>query len=172
MQWLLVQFPTPYVATSDEPVVMWPLDISVRRAADLPQVFEFQDPLEVRVPISPRLAIVMTWADAPDQWVAGNRDHARNLNGLTIGQADKQWFHLPAASPPIIAGPLLPLSPSFVYGYEARTVHTSQRRLEAAKYAKQSLADPPNEPHFKIVEVNEESRIGTYSASPHARKQA
>jgi hypothetical protein len=141
MQWLLVEFPAAVLATSDEPVVIWPLDLTSLSPAD-PQLFEFQHLLEVRVPVSPQLAIVMTWADAIDQTVIAKRDIAASLNAFTIGQADRQWFHLPGVVPATTAGALLPVSPRLVRSYGPESVATSRRRTEAARYALEGLNRP------------------------------
>ena len=52
-----------------------------------------------------------------------------NLNAFTIANADREWFHLPATSPPVALGaPFFPLSPELVRGYGAHAVLPSQRR--------------------------------------------
>ena len=69
--------------------------------------------LEIRVPVSPRQAILMTWrddADDADCVVRGRRDHTANLNAFTVAQAERQWFHQPGASTPIASGRLLPFA--------------------------------------------------------------
>jgi hypothetical protein len=155
MQWLLVAFHSPLLATSDEPVVIWPYPARSRSATDPPPAFEFQHLLEVRVPVSPHLAIVMTWADAGDAAAEGRREDAANLNAFTVGQADRQWFHLPSATAPIASGRLLPLSPHFLPGYGPVAVAASQRRDQASKYAIEGLGRPLGDPDVWLVDVNE-----------------
>lgn len=64
----------------------------IRRAAGLINL------LEVRAPVSPTAAILLTWldqADDVDEPVQGGRREARNINAFTIAQAEKQWFQQP-----------------------------------------------------------------------------
>jgi hypothetical protein len=90
------------------------------------------DTLEVRVPVGPQHAILMTWIDLNDTepvLLRGARHHAAGLNAFTTKQADPQWFCLPGTSPPIASGgALLPLSPQLLSSYGADTVMRSRRR--------------------------------------------
>jgi hypothetical protein len=73
--------------------------------------------LEIRVPVSPHHAILMTWRDEADDQdcrVRGTRDHAANLNAFTIAHAERQWFRQPGAPTPTASGRLLPLSTQFL----------------------------------------------------------
>src|SRR5438477_10792711 len=107
MHWTLVEFASSVIATSDHPVVLWPL--SVRSRAPQPTrigvgVLECS---EIRLPLSSRHVVLMTWADKRDHddvRVPGSRYHASNFNAFTIAQADRQWFHLPDMTPPIGSG--------------------------------------------------------------------
>jgi Protein of unknown function (DUF4238) len=120
MHWTLVRFNGPLLATSDHPVVPWP-----GAEARAPQPAEILptglcECIEIRLPLSPDRAVLMTWADKPDDHetvVQGHRQHAYNLNAFTIASADKQWFHQPGTKPPRGAGELLPLSTQMVSGY-------------------------------------------------------
>jgi hypothetical protein len=131
MNWTLVRFPTPILATSDHPVVVWP-DWEARRANNAPMTIKgVLTSLEVRFPISPQLALVATWLDLPDPEapvIAGIRALASNLNTFTIGQAEKQWFHQPGAVTPRTAGRLVPLSSLIHPGYDASVAARSERR--------------------------------------------
>jgi hypothetical protein len=63
--------------------------------------------LEIRVPVSPHHAILMTWRDEADDQdcrVRGTRDHAANLNAFTIAHAERQWFRQPGAPTPTALG--------------------------------------------------------------------
>jgi hypothetical protein len=130
MQWSLIEFRTDLLATSDRPVVPWPLS----KRSQPPQVVPFDnglfETLEFRVPISPRLAVLMTWRDGHNtaRVIPGSRDMAANLNAFTIAQAERQWFHSPERVPPIGSGQLLPLSPTMFRGYAPHAVQTSQAR--------------------------------------------
>jgi len=157
MQWLLLEFRSPVVATSDQPIVVWPLELHARDPREPAPAFGFKPFLEVRVPLSPRLAIVMTWADEDDRGVLGTHEQAANLNAFTVAQADRQWFHLPGAVPPRAAGRLLPLAPRLVSGYGVTAVAASRRRAEATRYARDGLDKPLSERGFWMVEVHEQT---------------
>lgn len=124
MHWTLVEFARPLVATSDHPVVLWPgIDSSAPRAVEMADV-GLMECLEIRLALSPRHAVLMTWSDASDTdhvLVNGRRDHAANLNAFAVVNADRQWFHLPGRAPPRASGQLLPLSVQLVPGYGPQT---------------------------------------------------
>jgi hypothetical protein len=129
MHWTLIEFHSPLLATSDHPIVPWPLGIRSRppQATSLSNgIFKT---LELRVPISPRQAVVMTWLDDEDPApLRGSSDVAGNLNAFTVAQAERQWFHSPERVPPLATGQLLPLSPPLLHGYDSDTVLSSRRR--------------------------------------------
>lgn len=136
MQWALVEFSSPVLATSDHPVVPWPLAASARRPETTPFNVGVMECLEFAVPLSPRQAILMIWLDTPDvdaPRVRGARHHAARLNAFAIAQADRQWFHAPGTSPPRATGSLLPLSADLVRGYDSATGAESQRRAMASE---------------------------------------
>jgi hypothetical protein len=122
MRWTLVEFPTPVVATSDHPVVLWP-GVEPRP----PQAVQVTDVgilecIEIRLPLSSSGAVLMTWSDMADEdhtRVRGKRDHAANLNAFTVANADRQWFHLPGPPAPRASGKLLPVSMQFIPNYTA-----------------------------------------------------
>jgi hypothetical protein len=67
MNWTLLKCPKPWLALSDHPVVVWPMSTSSRR----PQSNEvgsaaLMEALEIRVPVSPIHAVLMTWLYQPD----------------------------------------------------------------------------------------------------------
>jgi hypothetical protein len=90
------------------------------------------DTLEVRVPVGPRHAIVMTWADLKDTEplrLGGFRHHAAGLNAFTVAQADPQWFCLPGSGAPVAAsGGLLPLATQLMPDYGIDAAVRSRRR--------------------------------------------
>jgi hypothetical protein len=108
LKWTLLKFAGPWLATSDHPVVVWPLGVSARRAQSTPHGGGLFETLEYRVPISPRSSILMTWADEPDASAVAYKHDAASLNAFTMGEASPQWFHLPGVSPPVAAGSLTP----------------------------------------------------------------
>src|SRR5512133_2606698 len=66
MHWTLVEFARPLIATSDHPVVLWPGGES--RGPGVVQVTEagIMECIEIRLPLSPNHAVLMTWADKGD----------------------------------------------------------------------------------------------------------
>ena len=113
MHWTLIEFQSPLLATSDHPVVLWFGTASRSpRATEITQI-GILECVEIRLPLSPTRAVLMTWSDSPDDEhvrVRGTRDHAANLNAFTVASADRQWFHQPETSPRRTSGNLRPLS--------------------------------------------------------------
>jgi hypothetical protein len=130
MHWTLIEFHSPLLATSDHPVVLWPLYERSSRPRFMPLDNGMFATLEIRAPISPRLAVVMTWLDDEDTATPtrGSNEMAANLNAFTIAQAEVQWFHSPERVPPRASGQLLPLSPRLSRGYGPGAVLSSRRR--------------------------------------------
>lgn len=130
MCWTLVEFARPVLATSDHPVVVWPMTDQGRRAQSVvPANVGLRNFLEVRLPVSPRRALLMTWRDLPDDPdpVPGKTHHADNFNAFTVAEADEQWFFLPGTRcPGIRDGIWLPLSAELVRGYSSSAVPLSQ----------------------------------------------
>ena len=136
MRWQLLQFDDPLVAYSDQPVVVWPLGTDVFSAPPAEPRFGPLEALEVQVPLSPHLVLLMTWVDQPDlqEPVDAPAPYAAETNALVIAQADKQWMHRLGAEPPIADGRVRPLSRAFETDYTADTVRASRRRAMTAKY--------------------------------------
>ena len=114
MRWQPLSFDKPLLAYSDQPVVVWPLGTdSVAPPPDEPR-FGPLEALEVRVPLSPQLAVLMTWADEPDVLgrVEAQDTYAGEMNAFVIAQADKQWMHKLGDEPPVAGGVIRPLSRS------------------------------------------------------------
>jgi hypothetical protein len=92
--------------------------------------------LEVRFPLTPTAALLMTWLDDHDAAtprLRGVRQHTASVNAFTVANAEREWFHLPETNPPIASGGrLLPLSPELIRGYGADQVEPSHRRAEVA----------------------------------------
>jgi Protein of unknown function (DUF4238) len=155
MHWTLVGFNSPILATSDHPVVAWPLAERSRRPQPTPLEVGLLDTLEVQAPASSRQAIIMTWLDEPDgPIVKGARQHATNINALTVAQAERQWFHLPGVSPPLATGLLLPISPELVRPYDQATAVSSRRRAEITRRTQPRLGDHSLDQSFEIVTVD------------------
>jgi hypothetical protein len=135
MRWHLLRFEAPVLAYSDHPVVIWPA--SIQSSAPFPrQHLGPLDAVEIRVPLSPDLALLMTWADLPDalRSVRADARFAGELNAFTIAQADRQWMHRLGAEPPINSGTFAPLSRAFEPNYSASVLAHSRRRAQTARY--------------------------------------
>lgn len=136
MTWTLLRRDTDDLALSDQPVAIWPIGIEsqLRRAEKL-WVAGLLNLLEVRVPVSPRLAVLMTWADRRDdaEPVDINAQQAININSFTITGADHEWFRLPGTDPRVNQGPWFPLSRQLVEGYTTEAARNSKVRREMRK---------------------------------------
>jgi hypothetical protein len=137
MHWSLLEFGSPLLATSDHPVDVWP-GHAKSRAPEASAAEGMLNALEVRFPLTPTAALLMTWVDEHDAATPrlhGSRQHAASLNAFTVANADREWFHLPGTNPPIASGGrLLPLSPELIRGYNAHHFEPSRRRAEVAKW--------------------------------------
>lgn len=147
MRWQLLAFAEPVIAYSDHPVVVWPLAEGTAAPFPTPQLAPMSA-IEVRMPVSAQIALLMTWADEPDRRepVLADAAVAGELNAFTIGQAERQWMHWPGTDPPIATGSMTPLSTRFETGYGPATVEASARRARVARYLhrvrnKQFLSD-------------------------------
>ena len=159
MHWCLVEFSSPVVASSDHPVVIWPLDEGARtpRAAS---AIGFIETIETRVPVSPTAVILMTWSDAADTVncrLPGARHHASSINAFTIAQAERQWYNLPGATTPIATGRLLPISLGLIPGYAYQSARASARRARASAIVQAEIGKPRSE-SFEMVIVRETDR--------------
>jgi Protein of unknown function (DUF4238) len=133
MGWTLLKFPRPVLAVSDHPVVVWPLE-GARKPQPHPHGAGLLDILEVRVPLSSTLALLMTWRESDEpQPVPGKRQYAGNLNAFTLAEAEQQWFHRPGTSPPISTGRLVPLSPLVYPDYSVEAARDSLLRAEVTR---------------------------------------
>lgn len=134
MRWQILRFDAPVLAYSDHPVVLWPMD--VQRAAPFSrQGLGPLGALEIRVPIAPDAAILMTWVDRSDEVdVPLGPLAALELNAFTVGQADRQWMHRPGAEPPVSGGVFAPLSRLVEPSYDRRIALRSARRATAARF--------------------------------------
>lgn len=135
MHWALVEFRSPVLATSDHPVVVWPITEWARRPEATPMNTGLLRTLELRVPVSSRLAVLMSWLFDEDTAapIKAVRHHAANFNAFTVAQAERQWFHMPGTSPPVGTGRLLPLAPQLLSGYSAAAAESSPRRVQTAE---------------------------------------
>lgn len=134
MTWSLVRFESPALATCDHPVVVWPASDAGRPVQPTVATnIGIGNIFEVRFPISPWAAILMTWQDRrdPREPIPGRTHHADNLNAFTIVEAEKQWFYRPGARQPRKrAGTWMPLAPELLPGYSIREAAYCNRRRE------------------------------------------
>lgn len=143
MRWTLIRFNGPVLVLSDEPVVCWP--IAAEALASVPERHKIGllATLEVAVPICSTCALLMTWADEPDPVAVarGRRHHAATLNALSIGQAEKQWFHRPGITPRLGAGRRRPLSAELCPSYSGSSAAASQRRRKVDEMLQPRLGE-------------------------------
>jgi hypothetical protein len=157
MHWTLVDFHSPVIATCDDPVVAWP---GMEARTPQPTILGEAGTLncgEYRLPLSPRHAVLMTWADWPDDEstrVRGSRHHARNFNALTVAAADRHWFHLPGARPPVGSGKFLPLSLELVPGYTPDACARSRRRHRVSQEVQAKVGRELDDREITIVTVS------------------
>jgi hypothetical protein len=152
MHWTLIEFSSAMIAVSDDPVVFWPIQQTLRRPQ--PGNVAVMDTLEVRVPVSPQHAILMTWLPERDlgATIAGRVDQAMNINAFTVAQADRQWFYLPGTKPPArSAGVLHPLSPELFPGYGVQAVRSSLRHRGVRAVLDRRAGEPLSNADLEIV---------------------
>lgn len=140
MRWELIRFDRPLLAYSDHPVVVWPADeLSLTKPFDTPRLAPLSA-YEVLVPVSPQLAVAMTWLDLPDSTTATSGDEAiaGTVNALVIGQADRQWMHQLPDEPPVASGRLVPVSQQLGGAYSVAQARDSTRRAHADRYIRKT----------------------------------
>jgi hypothetical protein len=149
MRWQVVRFDGPLLAYSDHPVVLWPLE-AARSAPFARQGLAPLVALEVRMPISPDAAIVMTWVDRSDEThVSLGPRAAAELNAFTVGQAARQWMHQPGSEPDVATGVFAPASRLLEPAYDRATALRSVRRVTAQQF----IERVKNRRHVHDVEV-------------------
>ena len=171
MHWTLLQFERPWLATSDHPVVFWSLDIASRQPKKSDDFLKggLLNALEVRFPISPQHALLMTWLDLPDDeapTVKCTKDIAANLNAFTVAEATYQWFHVPGMTVPRASGQLLPVAPSLLRPYSANVVRESVRWNQTAQRIQPQLGDATVRAEVELVSIGSTGGavIGTCTA--------
>jgi hypothetical protein len=156
MTWDLVTFDEPLLAISDHPVVEVPLGAG-RRFPTLARGHGLLNVLEVQIPVAPDLALLMTWKDAPDSAhvLRGAAEHAENLNGFVIAQAERQWMWKPGTTPATGAGPFYPLSADLCPGYGDRPAKASAVRARVSQLVNARLGEQlsPGQQEAEIVFV-------------------
>jgi hypothetical protein len=131
MRWHILRFDRPLLAYSDQPVVVWPMNIALTKAFPTPHHGPLTA-LEVRVPLAPDVAVLMNWIERPDLGnVPMGRYAAADLNAFTVGQADEEWMHAPGLEPDIPDDIFAPLSRFMDPDYDRGAALQSPRRLRA-----------------------------------------
>jgi Protein of unknown function (DUF4238) len=155
MHWSLVSFSQARLATSDHPVVVWPL----RRGASRPQANDLDagvlDTLEVFFPVGPAHLLLLTWLHDEDtpRPVAGEGRHISTANAFVVANADKQWFHEPGVQPWMANGTRSPLSAELVRHYGQTAAESSPRRADARKHVMAEVAAPLSNDPVSMVTV-------------------
>jgi Protein of unknown function (DUF4238) len=134
MRWHILRFDGPWLAYSDHPVVLWPMNVE--------RTLPFENPilgpltmLEIRVPIAPDAAILMNWIDRSDVVdITMKRRVAAELNAFTVSQADQEWMHKPGSEAEVGEGVFLPLSRRIDASYNRAAAERSARRSHAQKF--------------------------------------
>jgi Protein of unknown function (DUF4238) len=161
MQWALVEFKRPWLATSDHPVVLWPVAARSRQPMKSADFVEggLLNTLEVRFPISPVYGLLMTWLDDPDDeapLLSGTKDIAGNVNAFTIAEVEHQRFSMPGSRVPISSGQLLPIAPRLLRrNYSDVVALASRRRDETSRRIQSKVSGPEMRelPEFELVTV-------------------
>jgi hypothetical protein len=153
MHWTLIEFSDDSLATADQPVVIIPLlppgkTVTVRPMLDLPMV----DCQEIRMAVSPRHALLLTWHDprTDKSIVQADAAVAAQLNRAVTRQADRQWFYRPGRRPTTVTPPFLenapctPISGQLLPGYGFPAALASRRRARAGRLLEQTdrASDP------------------------------
>ncbi len=161
MQWNLVQFDHDWLITSDQPVVMLPLQGGVVSPASSVPASGFRDLMEVFFTLDPRRLLLMTWAEAPDatQPLTGSYRQACSVNCAVRVQALTEWVSRPGSTPPFRAPPILepsiyPISTELLPGYTVQVAANSRRRAAA------------NQLMMKLIEENAPRDRMTWVTAP------
>ncbi len=149
MRWQILRFDGCLLAYSDHPVVVWPMDVT-RSAPFARQGLGPLTALEIRVPISPSAAILMTWVDrSDDTHVSLSAEAAAELNAFTVAQADRQWMHSPSSEPEAPKGVFEPISRLVEPLYDRAAMLRSARRARGLEFVERVK----NRRHVHDVEV-------------------
>jgi hypothetical protein len=169
MHWTLIRFDEPVLITSDQPTCPVPLlePGAVAPVAATPET-GWIDTVEVRFPLTPRLALLGTW------WMAGHGApvdgtwaHAVNLNGAVRAQAHTQWFHsldrAPALPAAISREPMTqfePISPEIIPGYSMQVARESDLR-ERAKVEGEKLIESQDDSTLTVITAQRRAGVLT-----------
>lgn len=156
MHWTLLRFSSPRVCICDQPLVCVPLiQPGEARTVEVLPAGGFANLMEVRAPVDPHHALLLSWHDDEDEEepVTAGRDLLRDLNFSIVEQAEQHWCHRPGATPPHAARWSLPLSMRVIEGYGAAVVETSIRRKRALQSVEEITAEGKLSAVMKIAGV-------------------
>lgn len=143
MHWSLLRSSAPRICISDHPVVCVPLVVGRFRPFQAVPDEGFANVIEMRFPVDPHHALLLTWRDVPEEEqgpISLPRDLLRDLNASVVGQAENQWFHRPGATPPHSSRVQEPISTRLFTDYGARTAESSGRRASALESVQEMAA--------------------------------
>lgn len=155
MHWTFLRFDEPLLVTGDQPVSPVPL-LGPGEVQEVAAILSagWLDTCEIRCPLTPQLALVMTWWAGPEAGpVDGAWAHAVNLNTATTVQAVKQSFRfpgrLPALALEVFAVPqpqvLSAVATGLLPGYTNDTARSSARRELAIKKVRELIEQRDHE---------------------------
>lgn len=135
MRWHVLRFDGPLLAYSDQPVVLWPMNIEMTKAFTTPHKGPLGS-LEIRAPLAPNVAVLMNWSAPSDlNSVSMGSYAAGDLNAFTVGQADREWMHKPGIKPEVPDDIFRPLSRLVDPNYNrAAALGSTRRRLAQASF--------------------------------------
>lgn len=156
MHWSLVEITRGRLATSDHPVVVWPIS---RGTSCKPRANDLKagviDSLEIFVPTNPLHLLLMTWRDqkSTDTLIAARGRHAATANAFVVANAHSQWFHEPDTEPWSTRGCRSALALDLLNGYSADKAWASKRRATARKLAdNEARSELSNDPVMVVGE--------------------
>lgn len=146
MTWTLVTFERDVLALSDHPVVLWPAGSRRWNRRGFGRSTAAVDASEIRLPLGPRAALLMTWRDAADDGHPrrGELRHARSINEPTVGQADRHWLWKPDTAPLRGSASVPPIAPMFwpTYGHAVVNRSSVRRQVQKIMQAQPSVSEP------------------------------
>lgn len=155
MHWTLVRFEQPWLTTSDQPVVVWPLGRGQTRPRPNDTTAGLNDIFEVFVPLDPSRLLLMSWIYEADTTTEGEYSHAALANAFCVANAGAQWFHRIGGEVPLTTDAQGPLTPQLVNpGYDRAAVEQAPRRAAALTLAQRVLAAPLGNNPVPIVVFN------------------
>jgi hypothetical protein len=154
MNWTLIEFPASgHLATSDHPVVVWPLSRGQARPQPNEPNNGVIDTLETFIPLSPTRLLLLTWRDEVDHptVVPARGRQMATANAFVVANADKQWFHELGVEPRLASGSRTPISPELMPGYDAAKANASTRRQKARVLANAEAKAPLSNDLVSVV---------------------